>query len=548
MITCQVTYLSRSHKGDEVRRETPPVTAEVLTLGRGNTCHVPLKDVLVRPAHAVIWRSEDGRLLVKAVGDATLGQVGTQLRLLPIEPGAYFTVGTTSVRVVEASGNRLRLTVIESDQGESPTGKPPDADIPLNSAVAERRSWQLGITLASVILLLFLATLLTRTSLPFEAWQARLPITLTGFLTPGSLSPAHELVGARCSTCHRTAFTGVADSACVDCHAAIGKHREKVKPGPDPSLDPPCIACHIAHRNKAAVVNTRSATCVDCHARHETRLGAIRDFGETHAPFRLAIFDGKKETGVREDAAIAPREKPNLKFSHAAHLREDGVASPEGQTILDCTSCHRLDEAGRSFDPPRMEAGCQQSGCHRARFADPMRGVVPHASVRELMDRMRAFFAARLADDPVEFRQRCGGTGQTGSAGRRLLDCAHENARDAAARSLFRQSGDELACALCHELVDTGHREVPWKILPVRRTAKWHSSAEFPHFRHTTIKCGDCHSKGRSKEAADLSIPGIAKCRECHAGPAGSQGKLSTDCADCHSFHRHRAAQLEATR
>jgi hypothetical protein len=140
---------------------------------------------------------------------------------------------------------------------------------------------------------------------------------------------------------------------------------------------------------------------VDCHTRQEARLAANRDFGEAHAPFRLAVFDGKKETTLREDAPVPPTEKSGMKFSHAAHLKAEGVSSPEGQTILGCTSCHRPDESGQGFKPPQMESGCQQSGCHRARFAEPMRGVVPHANVRELMDRMRTFFAARLADDPA---------------------------------------------------------------------------------------------------------------------------------------------------
>jgi hypothetical protein len=426
----------------------------------------------------------------------------------------------------------------------SNNGRRPDAD----GDAAERRSWQLGLALAGVILLLVLAGLFARASSSFEAWQARLPIKPTEFLAPGSLSPAHQSFGARCSTCHRTAFASVADPACVECHRTVGDHRNKPEPAAAASPEPPCITCHIAHQKKAAVVDTRSAACVDCHAREEARLGANRDFGEAHAPFRLTIFDGKKETRLREDAAPVPREKSGLKFSHAAHLKVDGVASPEGQTILGCTSCHRPDEAGRGFNPPQMEAGCQQSGCHRARFAEPMRGVVPHVSVRELMDRLRTFFAARLADDPVEFRQRCGSMSQTGNAGRRLLDCANDIARDAAARSLFRQSGDELGCALCHELMETGHREAPWKIEPVRWTARWHSSASFPHSRHSTINCGDCHSKTSSKNAEDLSIPGIAKCRECHAGTTGSRGKLATGCADCHAFHRHAATSPEELR
>jgi hypothetical protein len=419
-----------------------------------------------------------------------------------------------------------------------------DADVD----AAERNGWRLGLVLAIGVLLVFLAGIVARTSPSFEAWQARLPIKLTGLLTPDSLSPAHQRFGAQCSTCHQAAFTAVGDAACVECHKAVARHRNKPGPSTATSPEPPCIDCHIAHRNKAAVVDTRSAPCVTCHSRQEARLAANRDFSDAHAPFRLTLFSGNQETRLREDAATLLREKSGLKFSHAAHLKKDGVSSPEGQTILGCTSCHQPDAGGQGFNPPQMESSCQQSGCHRARFAAPMRGVVPHVPERVLMDRMRSFFAARLADDAAEFRQRCVGANPAGSAGRRLLDCANDLARDAAARSLFRASGEDLGCALCHELAETGQREAPWKIEPVRWTVRWHASADFPHARHSTISCGDCHSKSSSKEAADVSIPGIAKCRECHAGATAAEGRIATGCADCHAFHRHAAALPEGLR
>jgi hypothetical protein len=212
--------------------------------------------------------------------------------------------------------------------------------------VAERRSWQLGLAVAIVVLLIFLAGILTRTSPAFESWQAQLPVTLTGLLTPGSLTPAHQRFGARCSTCHRDAFTTVGNDTCVECHKAVAGHRTKAEPAAGNTPEPPCIDCHITHRNKAAVVDARSAPCIDCHIRQEARLAANRDFGKAHAPFRLTLFNGKQETRLRDDAATVPRENSGLKFSHAAHLKADGVSSPEGQTILGCTSCHRPDAAG----------------------------------------------------------------------------------------------------------------------------------------------------------------------------------------------------------
>lgn len=53
----------------------------------------------------------------------------------------------------------------------------------------------------------------------------------------------------------------------------------------------------------------------------------------------------------------------------------------------------------------------------------------------------------------------------------------------------------------------------------------WQPLAVFPHARHGTVDCGECHDKANSNKSEDMSFPGIKKCRECHGGGRGPRGK-----------------------
>ncbi|MDF1762584.1 MAG: hypothetical protein P1U57_04160, partial [Oleibacter sp.] len=51
--------------------------------------------------------------------------------------------------------------------------------------------------------------------------------------------------------------------------------------------------------------------------------------------------------------------------------------------------------------------------------------------------------------------------------------------------------------------------------------------------------CLTCHEALDSSESADVLIPGIDNCVQCHADErvAKHMGKVSTQCVDCHQFH-----------
>jgi predicted CXXCH cytochrome family protein len=63
--------------------------------------------------------------------------------------------------------------------------------------------------------------------------------------------------------------------------------------------------------------------------------------------------------------------------------------------------------------------------------------------------------------------------------------------------------------------------------------------AWFDHRDHgnSVTACGTCHAAETSDRASDLLLPGIAVCRDCHAGAHPEKGKVTSSCASCHSYH-----------
>ena len=69
-------------------------------------------------------------------------------------------------------------------------------------------------------------------------------------------------------------------------------------------------------------------------------------------------------------------------------------------------------------------------------------------------------------------------------------------------------------------------------------------SARFSHEKHEQVECADCHDAAQSKKAADVLMPGIDTCRQCHTGARGDQG-LRSNCITCHRFHYREHGRLE---
>jgi predicted CXXCH cytochrome family protein len=69
--------------------------------------------------------------------------------------------------------------------------------------------------------------------------------------------------------------------------------------------------------------------------------------------------------------------------------------------------------------------------------------------------------------------------------------------------------------------------------------------ARFDHGSHTTTLsgCDTCHDAGDSNAAADVLMPVIETCRDCHGSgdPHRNPGdRVQSGCTLCHGFHDDR--------
>ena len=69
-------------------------------------------------------------------------------------------------------------------------------------------------------------------------------------------------------------------------------------------------------------------------------------------------------------------------------------------------------------------------------------------------------------------------------------------------------------CADCH-VVERVDRE-EWRVQPVKLTQQWMPAANFDHAAHGTslTPCSTCHAAEKSREAAEILMPGIKVCRD----------------------------------
>ncbi|MHC4408779.1 MAG: cytochrome c3 family protein [Planctomycetota bacterium] len=231
---------------------------------------------------------------------------------------------------------------------------------------------------------------------------------------------------------------------------------------------PACAECHRDHRGRLGLAAVADAHCNRCHEGHKS----IADFA-SHVDF-----------------ATKAREQ-NLAFSHRRHL---DAKLQEGPLV--CADCHVKHESG--FNPIAFNRHCVR--CHTERVDDEFpKETVPHGFQPEAL---RDWVTA------VYLRQG-------------IVDL--DRSRNAAA-ALFDPER-ERGCLICHTMQDG-------KIVAPAIPDRWQTKARFDHRPHRNTQCAHCHEMTASEKAADLKLPGIATCRECHSPKAAP-----ATCATCHQYH-----------
>jgi predicted CXXCH cytochrome family protein len=513
---------------------------EEVTLGRATDQVVQLKDRRVALAHARIILRNGRPVLISRVPGGVLVN-GTLQREARLNAGDAVTIGSNLLRILEPrDGCDLAFSFeldaeARVDEVAASLPRLRLADLELG-----RRRWSWALFLG----VLAVALVIPAAGVRSPALQASLRSSLLpddGSWSPGPVSRVHETVGTRCEACHAQPFRRVQNGACLECHAgnvhehigvaAVTDRRVLAAKRSVAALtEVRCASCHQEHEEPATLVRDDPAVCTSCHrdllavapwTRTDPR---VTDFAAGHPDFRRPEED-----------------RSGLKFPHALHLAEEGIRSPDGDTVLGCNDCHVPEPDGARFRPLRMERDC--GGCHLLDFdpADPKR-VVPHGDAAAVSDFLVDYYSRRYLEnftDPLAARAvaRRPAPRPTAADRERLLGVA----RDRAGRVL-RDLFERRSCAQCHEVARESGTTERWTVAPVKLRSAWLPGARFSHAAHSTAltRCSTCHEAVASKDSTDVLLPGIDTCRDCHAGGdarATPPDHITSTCTLCHGFH-----------
>jgi hypothetical protein len=118
------------------------------------------------------------------------------------------------------------------------------------------------------------------------------------------------------------------------------------------------------------------------------------------------------------------------------------------------------------------------------------------------------------------------------------MEAAHQHIREqaeAAAKVLFK---DKKTCGECHFYKGKADQIVPDRIEPTNVPTIWLPHAKFSHIAHRAVQCESCHEGANgSTTSADVLLPGIETCVQCHAPPTRQRGGARFECTECHRYH-----------
>jgi hypothetical protein len=378
------------------------------------------------------------------------------------------------------------------------------------------------------------------------------------------VSQAHQLIANDCGRCHVTSWNtalrlaslddglvSVADESCTVCHSGPAHHKDQ------PSAATRCADCHREHRGRNELARATDTHCTQCHAALETTHGPSRNFARSidgftsHPQFAVLRAPGEDPPGTEHQIhKIARqidgkwRDGSTLRFNHKKHAGPDGLLRLDGtRQALRCEHCHQIEPSNgymRPIDHERHCAACHGNQLHfdEQRFASAKvtHGSLP--SVRgELVDRYASLASRQpqlARDEPrVEPEREVPGTSaRLSETGWKWVNQRLSFALD----QLFNRK--QLGCRYCHNDVKSDDDDPQqWTVNDPRIPARWLAHCVFRHDRHQLLSCTECHQQAiTSSDTADILLPGIENCRQCH-GSKQTRGSARSDCVECHIYH-----------
>jgi hypothetical protein len=578
-MTFLLRQLSRTADGREIVRATK-VERDTVTIGRASGSDIVVPDLAVAPQHAVIAREGARRISITAETGFKVEIDGraTSSGEVDVARGGEIVVGDARIMVARDAEGLIVLTVTRAAADAEP-----DDERAFSLAHVLPGKRPMVYVLIAVVLAIFLAWPIWHFTRPADPSGARIQADRSW--TPGPLSAAHHGLEGDCKACHVQAFVAVRDTACVACHKDVHDHApparlataraplglgERILAGWARAFNKPdrgaCVDCHREHDGAGPMPPTPQVFCADCHTAlkdrlPDTKIGNAGDFGTAHPQFRpvVATAPGATPTLARETIRPALREANGLKFPHALHLDARGGVAQMARTLrgrygfgdaLACADCHKPTADGARFLPVNMERDCKM--CHDLAF-DQVGGTVRtlrHGDIAQMTADLRAMYRTTSPNRPLELggmaRRRPGQYAQ-GQVYHAYFGAAasRPGSADAAIRQVFSAGG---ACYDCHVVTPPGaNGSIDWSVIPVRQPSRYLMRGWFDHAAHSSETCASCHAAARSRDAADVLVPGIATCRSCHGGES-SAAQVPSSCAMCHSYHQKQDAPWRSRR
>lgn len=578
--------ISTTKTGKQIIRDQA-LPGDAITLGRegGNIIHIA--DLAVNPHHATITSTDGRHVRVQAQEGLGFDINGRPETVADIDSAAGAELRFGGHRLTIAREGDAIILLVERIDELSQSSKDVDEAkaFSLQGVMPGKRvgAW----TFAILMLLAFLVG-------PIWAWQSYKNVDErpkgyhadTAWLS-GPLSSAHANLKNDCQSCHVEPFVAVTDKACVGCHT--GEHKamstahanaptamllaarappggfDKFLAGVGQAFSRPqgrCVECHTEHEGAGPMAATPQKFCADCHegmngrlkaAGHPTELADAGDFGTSHPDFRPLVHAAPGAKPVRAALGKPPLDYNGLKFPHDLHLQAAGgvarmAASFRGRydfgKKLECSNCHKPDADGVRIKPVEMERDCAM--CHSLAF-ETVGGVtrtLRHGEPGQVVADLTAYYRSTPPARPLQLggmeRRRPGqyAEGQVYNIYFREVAVRPSRAQDAV-RAVFSKGG---ACYDCHTIfAPTSGND--WRVMAVNQTPRFLQKGWFDHDAHRETECADCHTAASaSKQSADLLVPGLRQCRDCHVGEGGArlvkvETATESPCAMCHEYH-----------
>jgi len=181
------------------------------------------------------------------------------------------------------------------------------------------------------------------------------------------------------------------------------------------------------------------------------------------------------------------------------------------------------------FKPVDMERDCES--CHSLAY-DRVGGTVrtlKHGDVAQMKaDLLSADRSTPIVAPIISGRGRPGAFASSGAYYANFV-------RPTDGEGMIRQAlSRDGVCGECHTPV-MGNSGMT--VLPVTQVSRYMMNGWFDHKAHTQEKCTSCHAAQTSTSSADLLLPDIKQCRNCHLGEDSSAAKVPSSCAMCHAYH-----------